>query len=200
MTLHAQDGFQDTFTTTAQAALEMGAALWARGLIDHQFKHYVRCASSTQFKHVQFKRPAPTRFHPPCLESRLISAPPSFLSTPVRCKPHPRLHLQPPSLELTSPLSTIRHALPSSLGLTSPFTPHLPPPLRSSHRFYTALRSSSLSLPYSETTLRCMFLRRPLRPDFVCLGPARLDGMIHYRGEEIAQSARMLTILALCHR
>ena len=42
-----------------------------------------------------------------------------------------------------------------------------------------------------------MFLRRPLRPDFVCLGPARLDGMIHYRGEEIAQSARMLTILAL---
>jgi hypothetical protein len=37
-----QDGFQDTFTTTAQAALEMGAVLWARGLIDHQFKHYVR--------------------------------------------------------------------------------------------------------------------------------------------------------------
>eukprot|EP01051_Picozoa_sp_SAG22_P006629 SAG22_NODE_440_length_10484_cov_19.751661_3_plen_300_part_00 len=27
----------------------------------------------------------------------------------------------------------------------------------------------------------------------------RLDGMIHYRGEEIAQSARMLTTLALCH-
>ena len=27
----------------------------------------------------------------------------------------------------------------------------------------------------------------------------RLDGMIHYRGEEIAQSARMLTILALCY-
>ena len=27
----------------------------------------------------------------------------------------------------------------------------------------------------------------------------RLDGMIHYRGEEIAQSARMLTILALYH-
>ena len=37
-----QDDFQDTFTTTAQAALEMGAVLWARGLIDHQFKHYVR--------------------------------------------------------------------------------------------------------------------------------------------------------------
>ena len=37
-----QDGFQDTFTTTAQAALEMGATEWARGLIDHQFKHYVR--------------------------------------------------------------------------------------------------------------------------------------------------------------
>lgn len=34
--------YQDTFTTTAQAALEMGAVHWARGLVDHQFSHYVR--------------------------------------------------------------------------------------------------------------------------------------------------------------
>lgn len=40
--INMQDGFQDTFTTTAQAALEMGAVKWARGLIDHQFRHYVR--------------------------------------------------------------------------------------------------------------------------------------------------------------
>eukprot|EP01048_Picozoa_sp_COSAG05_P018612 COSAG05_NODE_2752_length_2684_cov_3.365571_1_plen_528_part_10 len=40
--INMQDGFQDTFTTTAQAALEQGAELWARGLINHQFRHYVR--------------------------------------------------------------------------------------------------------------------------------------------------------------
>ena len=40
--INMQDGFQDTFTTTAQAALEMGAVSWARGLIDHYFRHYVR--------------------------------------------------------------------------------------------------------------------------------------------------------------
>eukprot|EP01051_Picozoa_sp_SAG22_P006628 SAG22_NODE_440_length_10484_cov_19.751661_2_plen_38_part_00 len=34
-----QDGFQDTFTTTAYAALELGATGWAKGLIDHQFRH-----------------------------------------------------------------------------------------------------------------------------------------------------------------
>jgi hypothetical protein len=33
----------------------------------------------------------------------------------------------------------------------------------------------------------------------MAMSTARLDGMIHYRGEEIAQSARMLTTLALCH-
>ena len=38
----ARAGFQDTFTTTAQAALEMGAMAWARGLVDNQFRHYVR--------------------------------------------------------------------------------------------------------------------------------------------------------------
>ena len=37
-----QDGFQDTFTTTAQVALEWGAMPWAKGLIDNQFNHYVR--------------------------------------------------------------------------------------------------------------------------------------------------------------
>jgi hypothetical protein len=40
--INMQGGFQDTFTTTAQAALEMGAVEWAKGLIDHQYKHYVR--------------------------------------------------------------------------------------------------------------------------------------------------------------
>jgi len=37
-----QDGFQDTFTSTAAAALEWGAMPWARGLIDNQFSFYVR--------------------------------------------------------------------------------------------------------------------------------------------------------------
>ena len=40
--LTMQNGFQDVFTTTAQAALEFGAMPWARGLIDHQFRHYIR--------------------------------------------------------------------------------------------------------------------------------------------------------------
>ena len=37
-----QDGFQDVFTATTTAALEMGAMAWARGLIDNQFRFYVR--------------------------------------------------------------------------------------------------------------------------------------------------------------
>ena len=37
-----QDGFQDVFTSTAAAALEWGAMAWARGLIDNQFRYYVR--------------------------------------------------------------------------------------------------------------------------------------------------------------
>ena len=40
--INMQDGFEDTFTTTVHAALEMGALPWARGLIDHQFDDYVR--------------------------------------------------------------------------------------------------------------------------------------------------------------
>jgi hypothetical protein len=36
-----QNGFQDTFTTTAQAALEFGAMPWARGLIANEFDHYI---------------------------------------------------------------------------------------------------------------------------------------------------------------
>ena len=37
-----QDGFQDTFTATATAALEMGAMAYARGVIDNWLRYYVR--------------------------------------------------------------------------------------------------------------------------------------------------------------
>lgn len=37
-----QDGFQDTFTSTATAALEVGAFPYARGVIDNWLKYYVR--------------------------------------------------------------------------------------------------------------------------------------------------------------
>lgn len=37
-----QNGFEDTFTATAMAALEVGAMPYARGLIDHQWLNYVR--------------------------------------------------------------------------------------------------------------------------------------------------------------
>ena len=37
-----QNGFQDTFTATATAALEVGAMAYARGLIDHQWNNFVR--------------------------------------------------------------------------------------------------------------------------------------------------------------
>jgi len=37
-----QDGFQDVFTSTATMALEWGAFKYARGVIDNQFRHYVR--------------------------------------------------------------------------------------------------------------------------------------------------------------
>ena len=37
-----QDGFQDTFTATATAALEFGAFPYARGVIDNWLRYYVR--------------------------------------------------------------------------------------------------------------------------------------------------------------
>ena len=37
-----QNGFQDTFTATAMAALEMGMLLYAQGLVDHQWANFVR--------------------------------------------------------------------------------------------------------------------------------------------------------------
>ena len=40
--LNGSLGMQDVFTTTATAALEWGAMPYAKGVIDYQFKHYVR--------------------------------------------------------------------------------------------------------------------------------------------------------------
>ena len=37
-----QNGFEDVFTATAMAALEVGAMAYARGLIDHQWRHIIR--------------------------------------------------------------------------------------------------------------------------------------------------------------
>ena len=37
-----QSGFQDTFTATATAALEVGAFPYARGVIDNWLRYYVR--------------------------------------------------------------------------------------------------------------------------------------------------------------
>ena len=37
-----QDGFQDTFTSTATAALEWGMFPYARGVIDNWLRYYTR--------------------------------------------------------------------------------------------------------------------------------------------------------------
>eukprot|EP00966_Prymnesium_polylepis_P014580 336583-Prymnesium_polylepis.1 len=37
-----QDGFEDVFTSTAMAALEWGAMPYSKGLIDAQYRHYIR--------------------------------------------------------------------------------------------------------------------------------------------------------------
>ena len=37
-----QDGFQDTFTSTAAAAIEVGALPYAKGVIDNWLKYYVQ--------------------------------------------------------------------------------------------------------------------------------------------------------------
>ena len=37
-----QNGFQDTFTAIATAALEVGAMAYARGLLDHHWRNIVR--------------------------------------------------------------------------------------------------------------------------------------------------------------
>eukprot|EP01052_Picozoa_sp_SAG31_P043889 SAG31_NODE_7464_length_1682_cov_2.217309_3_plen_242_part_01 len=43
-------GLQDVFTTTATAALEFGAMAYAKGVIDYQFKHYVRSDGMIWFR------------------------------------------------------------------------------------------------------------------------------------------------------
>lgn len=45
-----QDGFQDTFTATATAALEWGAFPYAKGVIDNHFKYYVQPNGGTTYR------------------------------------------------------------------------------------------------------------------------------------------------------
>ena len=143
MTLHAQDGFQDTFTTTAQAALEMGAALWARGLIDHQFKHYVRCASSTH------------ALPPPLAWSR-ASSPRLPLSSQLRCAVSPipacTSNLPPLSSRLLSPLSATPCLPPWDSRLLSLRTFLL----RSAPRIGSTLLSVLLPFPSLTPKLPCV--------------------------------------------
>ena len=37
-----QNGFEDTFTATAMGALEVGALPYAKGLLEHHWRNYVR--------------------------------------------------------------------------------------------------------------------------------------------------------------
>lgn len=48
--INMQDGFEDTFTATVHAALEMGAMKWAKGLVDHQFSNYVRLDGTIHYR------------------------------------------------------------------------------------------------------------------------------------------------------
>ena len=48
--VNMQNGFQDTFTTTAQAALEFGAMPWARGLISNEFNYYVLADGMVRYR------------------------------------------------------------------------------------------------------------------------------------------------------
>ena len=45
-----QNGFQDTFTATAMGALEVGALPYAAGLINTQFRHYVRTDGMVNYR------------------------------------------------------------------------------------------------------------------------------------------------------
>ena len=45
-----QDGFEDVFTATAMAALEWGAMPYAKGLIDAQYRHYIREDGLTNYR------------------------------------------------------------------------------------------------------------------------------------------------------
>merc|ERR1740117_87139 len=40
--IQMQNGFEDTFTATAMGALESGAMVYAKGLISHHWRNYVR--------------------------------------------------------------------------------------------------------------------------------------------------------------
>jgi hypothetical protein len=48
--LSLQDGFQDTFTATATAALEWGAIPYAKGVIDNHFKYYVQANGGSTYR------------------------------------------------------------------------------------------------------------------------------------------------------
>jgi hypothetical protein len=45
-----QNGFEDVFTATALAAVEVGALPYAKGLIDNQFSHYIRDDGGTNYR------------------------------------------------------------------------------------------------------------------------------------------------------
>ena len=45
-----QNGFEDVFTATAMAALEWGAMPYAKGLIDAQYRHYIRNDGLTNYR------------------------------------------------------------------------------------------------------------------------------------------------------
>eukprot|EP01047_Picozoa_sp_COSAG01_P102991 COSAG01_NODE_32506_length_580_cov_0.654886_1_plen_70_part_10 len=45
-----QQGFEDTFTGIAMAALEFGAEDYARGFIDQQFRHYIRSDGTINYR------------------------------------------------------------------------------------------------------------------------------------------------------
>ena len=45
-----QNGFEDIFTSTAMAALEMGAMPYAKGLIENEFAHYIRDNGLTDYR------------------------------------------------------------------------------------------------------------------------------------------------------
>jgi hypothetical protein len=46
-------GLQDVFTSTATAALEFGAMVYAKGVIDYQFRHYIRADGMVWFRAVE---------------------------------------------------------------------------------------------------------------------------------------------------
>ena len=70
-------GLQDVFTSTATAALEFGAMVYARGVVDYQFKHYVRADGMIWFR-AEEARPAERKQN----TSHAVLAPPNPVSRP----------------------------------------------------------------------------------------------------------------------